>query len=156
MLFPSPPTHLHPKADDGSRRWWVCHTDDIDIQALLSLPPEWFEQLWRQVYRTLYLPNPQGFRLTFSERETLQKRNAQHRKTLPCEDEIRTAMNFDCPVSSWTWKTTSTIKNGLNLYVDTRLLGRTLAKIVSDEKPKADMRVSRGIKQYLLPPLHMP
>lgn len=47
--------------DTGSRRWWVIHVNQIDRKRLLELPTEWFEQLWVQVYSTLYLKDKNGF-----------------------------------------------------------------------------------------------
>ena len=42
----------------------MIHPNHIDVERIKSLSADWLKQLWRQVYEQLYLPVPQGFRLT--------------------------------------------------------------------------------------------
>lgn len=54
--------------ETGSRRFWVIHPNGIDVERIRGLSADWLKQMWRQVYEQLYMPNPQGFRLTKEER----------------------------------------------------------------------------------------
>ena len=64
----------------------------IDVETLLSLSKEWLYQLWAQVYQELYLPNPQGFRLTRSEEKQLQEDNLEFLMPMAGEMEILEAL----------------------------------------------------------------
>ena len=75
--------------ETGSRRYWVVQPESIEVEKLKKLDEAWLQQLWAQVYETLYLPNPQGFRLTDEERKRLEKHNEQFNKPLAGELEIK-------------------------------------------------------------------
>lgn len=87
--------------ETGSRRWWVIRPSRIDIDHLKGLSREWVCQLWAQVYSQLYLPNPQGFRLTEDERKKLTADNEQFSKPLPGETEIPDKLEWESPVKQW-------------------------------------------------------
>lgn len=84
--------------ETGSRRWWVIRPSRIDVERLKGLSREWVCQLWAQVYSQLYLPNPQGFRLTEDERKKLTADNEQFSKPLPGETEILDKLEWESPV----------------------------------------------------------
>ena len=54
--------NVMPKQTD--RRLWVVDANNFDLDRILSLDKAWVKQLWKQVYEELYLPNPQGFRIS--------------------------------------------------------------------------------------------
>ena len=56
-------TAKNAKSEGLSRRLWVVDADNLDLEQVLKLDEDWAKQLWAQVYKELYLPNPQGFRL---------------------------------------------------------------------------------------------
>ena len=139
-------------ANDGSRRWWIVHTGDIDYKTLLNLPPEWFIQMWAQVYQTMYLPNPPGFRLTDSEKITLQADNAKYKRILPGELEVLEKLDFDAEEFFWKWWKTSELRECLKIYnVPVNKLGEALTKISTDY-PKIRTKTVHKICYYYLPP----
>ncbi|WP_370741461.1 VapE domain-containing protein [Ruminococcus sp.] len=139
--------------ETGSRRWWVIEPKRIDCERLKALPEEWFVQLWAQVYTQLYLPNPQGFRLTDSERAKLQADNERYNKPLPGETEILDKLEWNSPESRWKWYTVTQIRDGLNLKsLSTSQVGKALKKL-SDCNDRIQIKASHNVKRYLLPPM---
>ena len=137
--------------DTGSRRFWVIHPKRIDVKKLRSLSKEWVMQLWAQVYEQLFLPNPQGFRLTPEERDTLQKENKRYAKLLPGEIEILDQLDFDTPSSKWHWVKVSQVVNELHLWGITSVqAGRVLAKLAENDT-RIKVKNTHNVKQYLLP-----
>ena len=72
--------------ETGSRRFWVVKPN-IDVERVLALDEVWMKQMWAQVYETLYMPDPQGFRLTKEEMADLQAHNEAYAKPLRCGAE---------------------------------------------------------------------
>lgn len=138
--------------ETGSRRYWVVKPKQIDVERLKALSQEWLMQLWVQVYEQFYLKNPQGFRLTAEEREQLQRDNAQYSKPLPGEIELNDSLEWNCPVSKWSWYRTTTIKQALNLPVTAAQLGKVLTKLANNDS-RIQMKAPKNQKQYLLPPM---
>ena len=142
--------------ETGSRRYWVIQPGTIDVGKLKELDRAWLKQLWRQVYDALYLPSPQGFRLTEEERAWLQKNNEQYEKPLPGEVEILEKLCWDVPEEHWRWKKTSEVISDLSLRgVTPSQIGKALTKLTArDTRIKA--KAPHNVKQYLLPPLYDP
>lgn len=139
--------------ETGSRRWWVIEPKWIDCERLKALPEEWFVQMWAQVYTQLYLPNPQGFRLTDSERAKLQADNERYNKPLPGETEILDKLEWNSPADRWKWYTVTQIRDGLNLKpLSTSQVGKALKKL-SDCNDRIQIKASHNVKRYLLPPM---
>ena len=139
--------------ETGSRRWWVIEPIKIDCDRLKALPEEWFKQLWTQVYTQLYLPNPQGFRLTEEERARLQSDNERYNKPLPGETEILDKLEWDSPASRWKWFTVTQVRDGLNLKpLSTSQVGKALKKL-SDCNERIQVKATHNVKRYLLPPM---
>lgn len=65
------------KSEGLSRRLWVVDADNLDLEQVLKLDEDWAKQLWAQVYKELYLPNPQGFRLETTETTETAESSAQ-------------------------------------------------------------------------------
>lgn len=138
--------------ETGSRRWWVIHPGKIDCERLIALRPEWMKQLWAQVYKELFLPNPQGFRLTADERAKLDADNEQYSKPLPGEIEIRDKLDWDSHIRYWKWYKVSDVREWLFLrHLTSVQVGKALKKI-ADSDPRIQMKAPRNIRQYLLPP----
>ena len=90
------------KDTTGNRRYWTIHVDNIDRHKLFSLTANEVSQIWGYVY-TLYLENPQGFRLNDVELQRLAKRNQAYTAEMIFEGEVRSLMDFDLPKERWTW-----------------------------------------------------
>ena len=139
--------------ETGSRRWWVIEPKRIDCERLKALPEEWFVQLWAQVYTQLYLPNPQGFRLTDSERAKLQADNERYNKPLPGETEILDKLEWNSPESRWQWFTVTQVREQLNLKpLTTAQIGKALKKI-ADSNERVQVKNAHNKKLYRLPPM---
>jgi hypothetical protein len=138
--------------ETGSRRFWVIHPQHIDVDRIKELSVEWLKQLWRQVYEQLYLPNPQGFRLTKEEREMLQAHNEQYEKPLPGEIEITDKLNFEAPDRMWKWCKVSELLNGIGVRGITAVqAGKVLAKLAKTDS-RIECKNVHNVKQYRLPP----
>ena len=138
--------------ETGSRRFWVVEPTDIDVASLKELDADWLRQLWTQVYHTLFLPDPQGFRLTDEERERLEKRNEQYSKPIPGEIEILDQLHWEVPVEKWQWKKTSDLIKDLNLRgVNANQIGRVLTKLMKRDG-RIKCKAPHNVKHYLVPP----
>ncbi len=139
--------------ETGSRRFWVIHPETIDVEKLKSLSKRWFRQMWRQVYDELYLPDPQGFRLTDEERAILEHENLQHSKPLPGEIEILDRYKWDASEKDWEWKKTSEVLIDICVgrSVSPSQIGKTLIKLMAHDK-RIDFKKPGNVRMYLLPP----
>ena len=138
--------------DTGSRRYWVIQPESIDVERLKELDEEWLQQLWTQVYQTLYLPNPQGFRLTDDERKRLEKHNEQFNKPLTGELELKDGLLWDAPIDRWGWRKTGDLISLLNLrYVTPAQIGRVLTKLM-EQDDRIRMKTPHNVRYYFLPP----
>ena len=139
--------------ETGSRRFWVIHPNGIDVERIRGLSADWLKQMWRQVYEQLYLPNPQGFRLTKEERAMLQAENGQYEKPLPGEIEIMDRLNFEAPERMWKWRKVSELLNGACVRgVSAAQAGKVLAKLAKTDS-RVQMKNVHNVRQYRLPPL---
>ena len=135
--------------ETGSRRFWVIHVGHIDIEHLKTLDETWFQQLWRQVYEQMFVPNPQGFRLTAEERRKLQEKNRIYEKPLPGEIEITDNLDFESNV--WGWYRVSTVIELLGLRgISAAQVGKVLSKLTKSH-PEITMKNTHNVKQYYLP-----
>jgi len=142
--------------ETGSRRYWVVEPTHIDLDALKMLDTEWLTQLWAQVFRTLFLPDPQGFRLTAEERARLQKENEQYSKPLAGEIEVLERLHWEVPVEHWQWKKASELANDLSLKgVTASQMGKVLAKLMAHDD-RIRCKTPHNRKQYLVPPMWLP
>lgn len=135
--------------ETGSRRFWTIHVDHIDVDQLKSLDEDWLKQLWAQVHDTLYLPDPQGFRLTSAERKELLASNQQYDKPLPFEIEVRDKLDWDRDI--WGSYRVSTVIDRLDLRGASAIqVGKVLTKLAR-ENPLITIKNVHGIKEYQLP-----
>ena len=138
--------------ETGSRRYWVVQPEYIDTETLRSLTTDWLVQLWTQIYYTLFLPDPQGFRLSEEERAELLKANEEFAKPLPGELEILDKLDWQMPVENWSWKRVSSIKDDLDLRSMTAAqVGRALVKVMRMDD-RIQVKSPGNVKHYLLPP----
>lgn len=137
--------------ETGDRRFWVVSVDNIALDTLKGLSKEWFTQLWAETY-LLWQKHPQSFRLTQTEQNTLNERNASFRETKPGEEEIRQAFDFSLPQDQWTEWSASKLQMYLVLShkYNTRQIGTALAKIQREETAITS-KFLKGIKVYRLP-----
>ncbi len=139
--------------ETGSRRWWVIKPNGIDRERLKALSKDWIKQLWAQVYHEMFLPNPQGFRLTDEEREKLTADNERYSKPLPGEIEILDKLDWEKDLKFWKWYKVSEIRELLCLKPLTAAqVGKALRKI-ADSDNRVQAKAPRNIKHYLLPPM---
>lgn len=137
--------------ETGARRFWVVPVEDMDTDELNRLPPEWFVQLWAEVY-LWWWESPQGFRLSRTEREHLNQLNQQYQEALPGEEEIRQALDFDLPVEAWKEFSAAQFTK-LFLYgenITSRQTGRVLAGLAREDK-RITKRIKDGYALYRLP-----
>lgn len=145
--------------ETGSRRFWTVPVKAIDKKALFSLSREWINQLWFQAY-SLYLDNPNGFRLTDAEMQQLQEDNRAFEIPLPCEMEIMEHLDFNLPVQQWEWWRSGELAR----YIDAKdavKVGRALRKIVASLNitptslyPDKNPRKMDGYPEYFIPLKH--
>ncbi len=154
--------------------FWVIRPIQIDEDALGRLDREWFKQLWAQVYETMYLPDPEGYRWAkptatstahSGEDNSLKAIRAvsnlgdQHSIGYRLEADIRAGYNWDAPLEEWTWtKPKDVAENfkliGLTPNAKASLVGRALAAIGQQDK-RIQSKHPGNVKQYLLPPLNV-
>jgi len=142
------------KDDTGDRRFWVIPLDSVNLDQLIDLQTEWFVQLWAEVYLWWQL-DPQGFRLSPTERAHLEELNRGHREFLPGEEEILEAFNWDLPLDQWGTFTSTTLKNRVfftNSRVTAQQVGRVLAKLTREDERITVIENTRSrVKSYRLP-----
>ena len=136
----------------GSRRFWVIHVDAIDVDTLLQLDREWLYQLWAQVYNTLYLPNPQGFRLTREELKQLEEDNQEFYVPVSGEIDIMDKLCWDLPVEEWEYVLVSDLAKRIG-GMNTIQAGKLLAKL-SEHDSRITVKTVHNKKRYLLPPMN--
>lgn len=141
----------------GSRRFWTIPVSDMDLNFIIDLLPEMREQIWAQAFQ-MYKENPQGFRLTDKEMETLQADNRAFETLLPYEMEIRAELDPDMDFSEWVWRSAADIRHSeaVPKNADSRQIGKAMQRIAADlekEVPEGEKlsRTVHGLKQYRFP-----
>lgn len=136
--------------DTGSRRFWVVHVKNIDLQRVLKLDVDWVKQLWAQVYLTLYLPDSQGFRLSKDESNALQVENRKYTKPMDGEIEVLDRLEFTAPLDEWRWIRVSDLMAAVGLSnLGASRVGRVLAKL-ERENEQIRKRIRHGTKEFFL------
>lgn len=144
--------------DTGSRRWWVVPITHVDKKALFSLKRSWVNQLWFQIY-SIYLDNPNGFRLSDDEMKELQDRNEEFERPLRYEIELSELLNFCIPQYQWEWWKVGELKNRINDRADPGAVGKALKRVMmragfDDPSSQNLARGSIGRVEYKLPLFH--
>ena len=113
----------------GNRRFWVIAVKEMDLKKILSIRPEWTQQLWAQIY-LLWKENPTGYRLTAEERERIMNNNRQFQSFLPGEEELIAMFDFNLPSEEWGYFSTVEITREINYRVSRAITGHATGKIM--------------------------
>ena len=136
----------------GTRRWAVVRIKKIDHNKLRSLPEEWFIQLWKQVHETMYLVNPEGYRLTETERIAQEKENKSATVYKAGEQELYECLDWSRPVIQWRWWSASEfIKKTEIRNLTAQKVGKAMKKIAENDE-RIQYREVNHTGMYLLPP----
>ena len=118
-----------------------------------KLSKEWVRQLWAQVYTELYLPDPQGFRLTQDERHKLETRNNTYKKPVLGEIEVRDRLNWGETYDHWTWIKISELMEKADIKGTSSVqVGKVLAMLAKEDW-RIKVKIIHGVKSYYLPPI---
>lgn len=141
------------KDESGSRRFWIIHVECIDKKALFSLPREWVNQVWFQVFE-IYKADPAGYRLSDREIQDLQSKNRDFEEQLAYEAEIRALLDPSLPVERWSWwRSVDLAKQLPGTPNDSRRVGRALSRVAkqcADGRFRYNRRLSSG-PEYFIP-----
>ncbi len=139
------------KDTTGDKRFFVVPVETVNLQKLTELPREWFIQVWAEMYEQ-WLKNPEGFRLSREELDTLDKSNQVYREALPGEEEIRSLFDFDLPFKQWNRFTPTELKK--RYFYGERIIAAQIGRVLS-KLEREDTRITHttraNIKHYLLP-----
>ena len=132
----------------GNRRYWTIHVDSIDRNKLFSMTQTEIFDIWGYVY-SLYLENPQGFRLNDVETKRLEKHNRDHSTDLPIEDEVKSLLDYGLANERWQWVSPADL-SVLVSGARAEHIGRVLSRL-HKEIPGVEKRRTKSGYQYLLP-----
>lgn len=140
------------KDSTGNRRFWVIHTENIQIEKLQRLGNKWIIQLWVQLYEVVK-ENLQCFRLNSDEREQLRINNLRFTEMLQYEEELMNLIDFNSKDKEvYTNKELAEIlyKKCNIMNVNSIVLGKTLNKIY-DNYPEflVIKRTNRGVRYHM-------
>lgn len=139
--------------ETGDRRFWVVPVSNIDLKMLISLPDEWFIQLWAEIY-AYWKMGILSFRLNAEDRAVLDEANKAYREMLPGEEELMQAFNWDLPLKLRGRFTPTEVKRFLfgNDRITAQQIGRALAKLArEDSRIECTTNSHNHAKLYLLP-----
>ena len=129
----------------GDARFWTIQVSQIDVKRLNDLPDSFFVDLWHEVY-AMRVTAPDCFRLTPEQRAQLEQQNATFRESLPGEEEIRNALDFDLPEDKWREYTTSELRllvPGID-RVTSNMIGAAVRKIAREDLRMTIRKTKRG------------
>ena len=149
----------------GSRRYVFIHVENLNKDFIYNkMTPEWTMKLWREVYETLYLPNPKGFYLEDNEIAFTEQNNERFTVELEGESELRDmlrwtddTLNTEEYAENWTWQTLTALKENTQALKDEKVkspkLGLALMKIIRSFglNPDDFKRRVHGRTEYKLP-----
>lgn len=130
----------------GDARFWTIQVSQIDVKRLNDLPDSFFVDLWHEVYAA-WINAHDSFRLTPEQRAQLEQQNAVFRESLPGEEEIRNALDFDLPEDKWRECTTSQLRMlvpGID-RVTSNMIGAAVRKIAREDSRITIRRTERGM-----------
>ena len=130
----------------GDARFWTIQVSQIDVKRLNDLPDSFFVDLWHEVYAA-WINARDSFRLTPEQRAQLEQQNAVFRESLPGEEEIRNALDFDLPEEKWRECTTSQLRllvPGID-RVTSNMIGAAVRKIAREDSRITIRRTERGM-----------
>lgn len=137
----------------GDRRFWIITVKKIDLEELLALDEDWFMQLWAEVY-IWWRIDPKGFHLTPTEHAHLDELNQEYRETLPGEEEIREAFDFDLPADQWGAFSAAELKTRLFIMspVTVQQIAHAMKKLAREDKRLIILRDNhQKLNKYRIP-----
>ena len=94
--------------ESGYRRFWCIDVTEINL-SIFQKEKDFLKQLWFECYE-IWTKNNDGFRLSREERAKLKKINEDKMETLPAQDELMNAFDFEKPKADWHWIQASQIR----------------------------------------------
>ena len=140
------------KDSTGNHRYWIISVSKIDKDKLFSIEKESIKNMWGYIY-SLYLKEPNSYRLKKDELEILNFRNIQFEELQPFEIEISSAFNFSIPKEKWKWYTPTQISTSFNNKLITAdKVGRVITKL-SKKYKDIEYKREATARRYFLPPI---
>lgn len=139
--------------DTGYRRWWVIPIQKKIDMTIFSVPDD-LQQFWVQCY-SAWMTDHDCFRLSDQEKNELEIRNDDVMELLPGEDELRSHLDFNAPLSKWIWVQPSALRNLPEYEIDcysSVQIGKALMKINKDF-PEVRRSKRNGITKWYIPPV---
>ncbi|MBR0079400.1 MAG: hypothetical protein IJP69_03405 [Synergistaceae bacterium] len=140
----------------GTRRWAIMRIGHIDTKKMRELKKtDFYVQLWRQIYECCYMVNPDGYRLSDTDREQLEKSNLLFSKHKKGELEILENLDFNAPLEKWNYRSPTWFIREAELKNNTltpKAIGEAINKIMKyDTRIKSKKGKNNSL--YLLPPV---
>jgi len=131
----------------GNRRYWTINCHSINWQHDIDM-----QQLWAEV--KLIYETGESWYLSGEEIDTLNTANEEFTATDPIEEKLHERLDFEAPMSTWTWKTVTAILemcgwSGRPTKAETIAAGRAIRKLTG----RRDTRKSNGVSTVLCPPI---
>lgn len=142
--------------ESGNRRYWTIPVENIDLNQVFALSPEWYTQFWRQMLK-IYEDNPTGYLLTPEEKDFVNQTNREYEQMLFGEDEFMTCFDFQSDIQNWKWQSAAQIAELLNeefqsLHITSTKIGKLLVKIEDNNNMQFDRKTVHGKRLILCPP----
>lgn len=133
--------------ETGNRRYWTIPIKNVDIDAVVNCPPDWYAQFWRQVHEA-YKRNPKGYLLTRQEQDRVNQCNSDFEAELHGEDEFMTLFNATADISAWQWRTAADIAKTLNEnYKGLNMSSASLSRLLI---PRLQRRIGKGFARKVV------
>jgi len=140
----NPKEYLHDPT--GNRRFWTVDCKAINYKHGIDM-----QQLWREVYDTLFLAGEQWY-LTPDEMEYLADKNRDFEVVDPIDEQIKTKFNWEADATLWTYKTATDILLSIGFTNPTMGESTRAAHIVRTLNDNQGKRSHSG-RVLLVPPL---
>lgn len=142
--------------ESGNRRYWTIPVENIDLNQIFALSPEWYTQFWRQMLQ-IYEDTPTEYLLTPEEKNFITQTNREYEQMLFGEDEFMTFFDIQADIKNWQWLSASQIAVLLNerfssLRITSAKIGKLLYKIEENNNMVFKRKTVRGKRLILCPP----
>lgn len=128
----------------GNRRYWTISCSEINHGHNLDM-----QQVWAEVYSQYYATGATWF-LTPDEMALLTDQNRDYEVIDPIEERINSRMDWDEPVSFWTWKTATDVMQELGFDRPTKADVTQCGQVIA--KQNGGKRKRSGAQRLLLMP----
>ena len=137
--------------EGGTRRWAVIRLQKNIVNELLSLPENFFYQVYAQAYQ-LY-EQGETFILNDFEKQAQAAENMNFAVPKKGEQELRDCLDWESDISEWREMSALDIINGANLKgITAYQIGKAINAIMSKDTRIKKRKLSQS-RVYLLPPL---